>query len=140
MELYDPWAALDDARPVTLVDADLRRGRRGQVRFSTRVIELSRDLLQVMRTCTLAHELVHLERGPVISRHTAREERIVATIAARRLIGLDRLADALAWTTDDHELADELGVDARTVRVRMTTLTDEERRTLAGLRTPGSKT
>ena len=71
---------------MTLLESDLRAGRRGQITFSTRVIELSRDLLEVERTCTLAHELVHLERGPVISRHTAREERIVASIAARRLI------------------------------------------------------
>ena len=76
----------------------------------------------------------------MISRHSAREERIVASIAARRLIEFDRLADALSWTTDCHELADELGVDARTVRVRLATLTEEERRSLAALHSATSKT
>lgn len=133
MQPYDPWVALEQVGPVTLVDADLPPGRRGEIRFSTRVIALSRRLLEVERTCTLAHELVHLERGPVIRRHTSREERMVAAIAARRLITMDRLAAALAWTTDSFELADELGVDARTVRVRLAELTEQERRDLASL-------
>lgn len=133
METYDPWAALDHVGPVTLVDADLPPGRRGEITFSTRVIALSRELLEVERTCTLAHELVHLERGPVMRRHTAREERTVAAIAARRLVSLDRLARTLAWSTDCHELADELGVDARTVRVRLAELTEQERRDLTRL-------
>ena len=140
MEPYDPWVALDSVGRVTLLESDLRAGRRGQITFSTRVIELSRDLLEVERTCTLAHELVHLERGPVISRHTAREERIVASIAARRLIDLERLADALTWSTDCTELADELGVDVRTVKVRLAMLSDKERQLLAALHTNDATT
>jgi len=133
MTPYDPWEALDGFDSVTVVEVDLPPGRRGQIQFSTRVISLARGLADTERTCTLAHELVHLERGPVMHRQTAHEERVVAAIAARRMVPLDRLVDAGRWTTDVVELADELGVDVRTVRVRFAALTDRERQHLAAL-------
>jgi hypothetical protein len=133
MRPYDPWEALRDFPAVVVVETDLPPGRRGQVQFSTRVISLARGLAEVERTCTLAHELVHLERGPVMHRQTVREERTVAAIAARRLVPLEVLAEAFRWSSDVHEVADELGVDARTVRVRVASLTADERRRLADL-------
>jgi len=133
MKPYDPWEALDDFDAVTVVETDLPAGRRGQIQFSTRVISLARGLAETERACTLAHELVHLERGPVMRRQTAREERVVAAIAARRMLPLERLIDAGRWTSDVVELAEELGVDVRTVRVRVAALTDDERRRLVDL-------
>ena len=86
-----------------------------------RRIWLCRRLNQVRRRCTLTHELIHLERGPVpadpIGR--AREELAVDIEAARRLITLPALVDALRWTRDATELADELWVDRPTLRTRM---------------------
>lgn len=87
-------------------------------------IWLCKRLNQVRRRCTLTHELIHLERGPVPTDPVgrAREERIVDELAARRLITLDALTDALAWSRDPAELADHLWVDQPTLRARMSTL------------------
>lgn len=133
---YDPWdrlASLDDVR---LETRRLPPRRRGQVDFVTRVITLAPHLDPRERTCTLAHELVHLERGPVLVRNTPREERAVAAIAARRLVPLPRLAQALRWTDDPRALAEELDVDPRTVRARLANLTDAERAELGQLLEP----
>ncbi len=93
----------------------LQQGRR---------IWLCRTLTQAERRCTLTHELVHRERGPVPTdpAAAAREERIVHEIAARRLITLPQLVDGLRWTREPHQLAEHLWVDIPTLRTRMATL------------------
>lgn len=48
--------------------------------------------------------------------------------AARRLIGIDALADALAWSSQPAEIADELRVDVQTLMVRVGGLSVAERR------------
>lgn len=84
------------------------------------------------RRCTLTHEIVHIERGPVPNDpHLAvREERVVECITARRLISLETLIDALVWNRlrVDDELAEELWVDLPTLEHRVRDLTDGERR------------
>lgn len=92
--------------------------------FSLRKVWLCRRLRQVHRRCTLTHELIHLERGPVPTDpvQLAKEERIVDELAARRLIELPDLIDGLKWTQDLAELADALWVDMPTLRTRMSTL------------------
>jgi hypothetical protein len=87
-------------------------------------IWLCRTLTQAERRCTLTHELVHRERGPVPVDPAAveREERIVDEIAARRLITAPALVDALRWTRHPRELADHLWVDEPTLHTRMATL------------------
>lgn len=78
---------------------------------------------QAERRSTLTHEIQHLDRGPVLLPHLAtREERIVSEMAARRLIPLSELVDALKWSRDVGELADELWTDEPTVRVRLGSL------------------
>ena len=75
-------------------------------------------LLQRERRSSLTHELEHVERG-----HTGccdpAEESLVRQAAAHRLISLEALASALAWTRDVTELAEELWVDETTVRTRL---------------------
>lgn len=127
MDTYDPWRALASYGNVDVVDAELPPTRRGLIEFATGRITLRPELLDVEKRCTLAHELVHLERGPVLVRQTRREERVVASIAATRLVPLTDLREALRWTTDRHELAEELHVDVRTIDVRLSNLTDAER-------------
>jgi hypothetical protein len=127
MASYDPWCALAAFDRARVVYDDLPARLRGQVDFATQTITLHRRLDPTEQRCTLAHELVHLERGPVMMLHAPREERAVAEIAARRLVDIDDLAEALRWCGDEHALADELCVDARTVRVRLRSLTDAER-------------
>ncbi|WP_234802321.1 hypothetical protein [Mycolicibacterium fortuitum] len=87
-------------------------------------IWLCRTLTQAERRCTLTHELVHHERGPVPAdpAAAAREEQIVDEIAARRLITLPQLADGLRWSRQPRELAEHLWVDQPTLQTRMATL------------------
>jgi hypothetical protein len=132
MATYDPWHALAEFDRARVVFDDLPPRRRGEVDFDTQTITLHRRLDPTTQRCTLAHELVHLERGPVVLCHTPREERAVAAIAARRLVPLDELAEALRWSRDERAVADELSVDVRTVRVRLRSLTASEQAFLRG--------
>ena len=76
--------------------------------------------------CTLAHELIHLERGhstcqpPDVEADVARE-------AARRLIPIDELAAVLAQARNELETAEMLWVDVDTLRTRLAFLDDIER-------------
>ncbi len=105
---------------------DLGPDRLGETWHQVSTIVLAPDLTQAERRSTLTHELVHLERGPVPPALRAREERAVDAEAACRLITLEQLADALVWSFDDHELAEELWVDVATVRARLAALGEEE--------------
>ena len=70
----------------------------GVCRWSRRSILFDIRLSRVEERCTLAHELVHAERGPFPRWLTAREEAVVDAEAACRLILLDALGEALAWS------------------------------------------
>ncbi len=48
-------------------------------------------------------------------------------VAARRLIPHEALIDALRWSLDEHELAEELWVDVATVLARLAGLTEQEK-------------
>lgn len=99
-----------------------RHGRDGR-------IELHPTMTQAERRSALAHELVHDERQ-VYPRDVvlaAREERVVETIAARRLIDLDRLVDVLRWTRHATEAAEELWVDVPMLLALIRSLTGDER-------------
>lgn len=87
-------------------------------------IWLCRTLTQAERRCTLTHELVHHERGPLPTdpAGAAREERLVDEIASRRLITLPALVDGLRWSRHPGELAEHLWVDEPTLNTRMATL------------------
>lgn len=93
-------------------------------------ISLRRGLTQVERRCTLTHELEHVERGPAVVGYAEVEERAVNAAAARRLIPFERLVDAMVWSGNEWELADELWVDVGTVRDRLVNLTEQESREL----------
>ncbi len=95
----------------------------------TNIIWLHGGLTQVEQRSTLAHELVHALRrderphNPLLG---MRQERLVERIAARALIPIDRLADAMLWCRDDAELADELQVDGAFLATRWACLTAGE--------------
>jgi hypothetical protein len=126
---YSPWRHLGRLDHVQLT-FDLLPGQDGCWRPADAEVVLDRRLTQAERRSTLAHELVHAEHNdepcacPVAG---AKQERRADETAARRLITLDQLADALAWTSDGHQLADELWVDVATVHCRLATLTEAER-------------
>lgn len=109
--------------------ADLPDGLLGYTDLSQGVIVLDRHLTQVERRCTVTHELEHLHRGhvPADPRLAAREERTVDELAARRLVSLRDLIDALLLSDNEHDVADELWVDVPTLRTRIAALAADER-------------
>lgn len=100
---------------------------------ASRRIVMDAGLLQAERRSTLAHELEHVARGPLPADPVlaAREEIACEEAAARRLIPLEALLDALRWSSDVCELADELWVDVQLARVRLERLHPSERAWLA---------
>lgn len=84
-------------------------------------------LLQAERRSALTHELGHIERGPFPGWATDREERAVDAAAARQLIDIRALGDALVWSQDPHEVAEELWVDVPTLEARIAHLHPSER-------------
>jgi len=108
----------------TLVRAVLPMGTWGLTDFEKREVVLAEGLSEVEETCTLVHELVHVERGPAPPGWEAQEEDRVSRIAARRLLpDLGTVADALIWAGwHIGAAAEELGVDEDTLRWRLRTL------------------
>jgi hypothetical protein len=130
---YDPWRDVAENWPAVKVITEPMRGRLlGRLRYP--VIALRAGTSAAQRRCTLAHELVHLERGGgVCDPWTQREELLVHAEAARRLIGIDALASAIRELGGDHDvaaLARLLDVDTETARLRLTLLTGAEDATL----------
>ncbi|WP_259809653.1 ImmA/IrrE family metallo-endopeptidase [Aestuariimicrobium sp. p3-SID1156] len=131
--MHHPWRALKALADWSLVWDHLPGDLLGFTDHRTRTVVLDRDLLQVERRCTIAHELEHVHRGPVPADPWlgAREESAVEQEAARALISIEALADAVSWSLDVHEVADALWVDVDTLRVRLAHLHPAERALLA---------
>lgn len=129
--MYHPWRALRHLGDEwTLVWAPLAGvvDKLGRTNWHDRTITLDPDQDQAQRRSTLAHELVHVERGPIGNVHyRPREERLVDAVAARRLIGIRDLGEALAWAHNLAEAADELWVDESMLRARLEHLHPAER-------------
>lgn len=128
--MYHPWRDLRRlGERVVLVWERLEPGVLAET-DGRGVIWMDPAQRQAKRRCTLAHELAHIELGHTDG-CTPREDRAADDLAARRLIPLDRLADALAWTESAEEAADELWVDEATLSARLASLTADERVALA---------
>lgn len=125
MSRHHPWRALRALGNLweLVWTYDLPDGQLGDTSFEERRIYLAHGQDQAERRCSLDHELEHVRRGPVPAYLRAREERVVDEISARRLIPLEDLIDAMVWSYDEHEIADELWVDIDTLRARMFGLT-----------------
>jgi hypothetical protein len=130
---YDPWADVAGNWPgVEVVIEPMRGTLLGELRYP--VIALRAGTSAAQRRCTLAHELVHLERGVVdCGPWAAREELAVHAEAARRLIRLDDLTAAVLLAGADPAavvLAQALEVDTQTLTLRVDRLTPRERAVL----------
>lgn len=123
--MLHPWRSLRRHQDIT-VRWKRMPGLLGTWCERTRTITLHPDQSQRQRRCTLTHETIHAERGHQ-GNCTGAVERAVNLESARRLIPLDRLAEALAWSQDEGEVADELWVDVETTRARIDGLTDTEK-------------
>lgn len=124
----NPWGRLRALADWLIAWAHLPGDVVGLTHHDARVIVLDRRLTQAERRSTLAHELEHVRRGPVPADPVlaAREEEAVNRAAARQLIDIVWLGEALAWTTSLDEVADELWVDRPTLEARLRSLHPSE--------------
>lgn len=129
--IYHPWRALRDLWSHVHVEHtdDLPAGRRADTNGIDE-IRMRQRLLQVERRCSLAHEVIHLERGDTGACPPAVEAEVNQE-AARRLIPWEHLLDAVQWARSEEELADELWVTVKILRARAETLHADELMTLA---------
>lgn len=126
-EVWHPWRALAAEVKVRKVSFDEDGAWDPD---QPAYIWLDSRLSQAGRRSTLTHELIHLERGDAAgctSWHDRHQEQLVDRVAARRLIGMAELVDALLWSQDERELADTLWVDVATVKARLAGLTPGEK-------------
>lgn len=131
----DPYDRLR-ADPAITVDwrAPLRPPEQGRCYPRWRTILIRAGLTQAQRRVALAHELAHLDHhdsGDEQGRDAVRADTRADVAAAHRLIPLPALLSALAWTTHEDELAEELRVTVECLRVRMYHLHPAERAMIA---------
>ncbi|AJE32558.1 hypothetical protein B842_03525 [Corynebacterium humireducens NBRC 106098 = DSM 45392] len=92
-------------------------------------IWLNPRLTEAGRRCTLAHELIHVDRGLPPPGLEAKEETKVDKATARQLTPVEQLLDAVIWTHGGHNhttLAWELNLDLPTLRTRLDVVTPDE--------------
>lgn len=125
----NPWRRLR-----ALVDWELRwhtpdeREDAGYTRHDLKVISLRTDLTWAERRCTILHECLHAEHGPVLTTHYDRHEIEVRRATARLMLpSIYAVGEALAWAYDNREAADELHVDVEVLRDRLRWLHPAER-------------
>lgn len=133
MSRYSPWRHLRGLAHITLHftdDDELLDGAHAWYYDRLRAIVMDRRLTQVERRSVLAHELGHVIRGDVPCGDEildCRQESVVDQWAARKLIDLDALVDALRWSDDRHEVAESLWVTVDLLEVRVRHLHPAER-------------
>lgn len=95
-----------------------------------RMLLVDRGLTLARRRSIVARELASIDLGheTCVDEHTARaQETAAALLAARELIPLDRLIEALVWSAQPTEIAEALCVDEAAVWDRLTGLVEWER-------------
>lgn len=120
--MHHPWRAFRKLTQWRLRFGRLPKGVWAVTHFPSMTVTVDDRLLQVERRSAIAHELTHIERGPVPVEPimAAREELAVEKATAIKLIPIHDLGEALAWAGGDlHQAADELWVDVQTLRVRL---------------------
>lgn len=118
----NPWKALHP--DVVLTEAHIPE--RGRYYHSRRAIVLRKGMSLVEQRATLIHEVIHAERGDeVCSEKTDRNH--VEREAARRAINVRDLAEALMWSEQPGEVADELKTTEELLAIRLQHLHPAER-------------
>lgn len=107
------------------------QGPREVLCWRRRTILLELDQTTAQSRCSLAHAIGHLDlshaTGETTSRFRDREERAADNLAARRLLPLPRLTEALLWADSTAEAATDLWVDLAMLRCRLDHLHPSER-------------
>ena len=103
--------------------------RQGRTSWVTRTITVDPTYPPAVQRSTLVHEAIHVERGPVLDEPSlvAREELAVEKAAARRLIGIRELGEAMAESDRLGHVAELLHVDPDMLTVRLRHLHPSER-------------
>jgi hypothetical protein len=120
---YCPWQHLGDLDGVAVLYH--RDGEAGVADFESRTVSLRLGMSGAQRRVTLAHELIHLERGPACEGATARvDELLVEASAALRLIPATVLADlpALVAKHGRDAAAEFLAIDDHLLAVALSML------------------
>lgn len=125
--MFHPWRQFRSLTAWTLLWATPSSGARAECHWPTRTITIHPGLLQAERRSVIAHELEHIHRGPFPGWARDREEEAVNAAAARKLIDIRALGDAMAWSLDPHEVAHELWVDVPTLEASLRHLHPSER-------------
>ena len=123
MAVPHPWRAIPPRVEVRF--ADLPRGVRGLTNGAT--IWLHHRLSQRERRSTLAHELEHVRRDHRDEQPEVIEQQVRIAAARWLLPDIHVVGEALAWTLNLDEAADELWVDRMTLRTRLEHLHPSER-------------
>lgn len=116
--LYDPRAEL--ARMgIPIIRLSLR-DTLGVWSPQDQAIVIADGLTSAHERCVLAHELEHVLAGDTCcaGARDVRAELLADRRAARKLISLSDFYRAMQWTTDVHQLAEELQVTAWMVQAR----------------------
>ena len=116
--LYHPWRAFRlVAAGYELVWGPLPPGKLGETDHDARQVTLVPGMSYEQRRSTIAHELEH-----ILKRYDAcesRDECLVEQQAARKLINIRALGEALAWSPHPNEQCAELGVDIDMLHARL---------------------
>lgn len=119
---------------VRVVERQTPAGELGYFDPDAREVIVRPGLPRAVRRATLAHEAAHVEVHDSnrdtwwAGMNARRAEECADEIAARHLLPLADLVDVLETATTVEAVAAELDVDAATVRARIATFTDAERR------------
>lgn len=100
----------------------------GLTNFRAQTISLRRGMTYEQRRCTILHEVLHIERGPVLSTLYGREEVRVRKETARLMLpDVRELAQVMVWARTPEEAAWELAVDLGVLYDRIRHLHPSER-------------
>lgn len=120
---FDPWKILEEFPEIELSWGELNTA---SAMSDGHDIVMDLELLQVEQRCSLAHELVHISRGHRVCQPISVETR-VRDETAKLLVSFADLKDAVRWSSDFSEVADELSVTESVLRDRLRTLSDQQR-------------
>lgn len=104
-EIHNPWVALGEELPEwELRFEPLPSGLLGLTRWAEHTITITTGLTVTERRSVASHEAAHARRGPVPDADIDAEEERCDLAAARRLIPLPALAEAMRETRDPDQL------------------------------------
>lgn len=126
---YDPFRELEHKLPdVFLCTLRLPAGKAWWLEADQAIV-LDDRLDSTGRRCALAHEIEHVRAGDSAVVHVwfaTKQEARAHRRAARKLVRIEDLVDALRVTRDETELAAILDVDVEVLRLRLDRITERE--------------